>query len=161
MLITWKNMKSWIECRKKVKLPYIIGFFQYEMNGDKKWYPAHHAYYKWEDTTLIVDEYTLRHHTNIHQACYVLDNELLDYVIDHPYINPWIEDRYPPLETPNIEHLYGPLERGNTHIFGTPGLIKVIPVSHFEDFLIWHMPNKYVNRLGIGEEEMKKLICMK
>ena len=158
-LITWKNIESWLTCRKLVPLPYILGFMRYEKVGDKRWYPEHHALYGWDKESLTkVNSYVLCQHTNLHQASFVLDNELLNYVIDHPLLNPWTGQNHRDAEGPNTKQHYGPLERANADIFKTPGLKKVIPISHFDDFSFWHLPNRYIGLIGIGSNEMDRLI---
>ena len=168
-LITWHNIESWIKCTKKVKLPYIVGFFQYEEYGDKigigspnqspkMWYPSHHLFYNWEEETAFKKgKYILCHHTNLHQASYVLNNELLGYVMSHTNPNPWTGENHPS-DSPNIDQHYGPLERANADVFNTPGIKKVIPISHLKDFLIWHQPNKYRDYLGTPSDDMNKII---
>jgi 2-polyprenyl-3-methyl-5-hydroxy-6-metoxy-1,4-benzoquinol methylase len=34
------------------------------------------------------------------------------------------------------------------------GYVKLIPISHFEDFTIEHLPNKYVGKLGVDGSEL-------
>jgi hypothetical protein len=142
ILITWRNIESWLGCRKEVELPYMVGFIRYEQY-DNKWYPDCHGFYKWGEV-ISRGDYILRYFSNLHQGSYVLDNELLNHVINNPVI-PWLNGNHPS-ETPNIEQHYGLLERANTDIFKTG--IRVIPISHLEDFSIWHMPNKYKNIIG-------------
>ncbi|MFX0000785.1 MAG: hypothetical protein ACFE88_11770 [Candidatus Hermodarchaeota archaeon] len=48
--------------------------------------------------------------------------------------------------------------RAGTDIYMYAGLKKVIPISHFDDFLIHHMPNNYKGRLGKSNNYMRKEI---
>jgi len=158
--ITWKNVECWLACRSKVRLPYIVGFFQYEKRDGLVWFQSHHPPYSWDKSSLIkIDEYTLCHHTNLHQGCFILDQELLDYIKSHPHPDPWTGENQATYEELNPRQLYGPIERSNTDIYRTPGLIKVIPVSHLMDFMIWHMSNKYINgSFGVYSNEMAKIL---
>ena len=158
--ITWHNIECWLACREKVRLPYIVGFFQYEKKDNSVWFKSHHPPYSWDESSVKkINRYTLCHHTNLHQGCFVLDQELLDYVKSHPHPDPWTGGNQGTYEKFNPRQLYGPLERSNTDIYRTPGLIKVIPISHLMEFMIWHMPNKYVGGVfGVYSEEMGHIL---
>ena len=160
VVIEWHNIECWLACRSKVPLPYIVGFMQYEKRGDMIWFQAHHKPYGWDEKSVVkIDEYTLCHHTCLHQACFVLDQELLGYVKSHPHPEPWTGGNQETCEELDLRQLYGPLERANADIYRTPGLIKVIPISHLMDFMIWHMPNKYLNgSFGVFSNEMAKIL---
>ena len=158
--ITENMLDAWLKCREQVRLPYIPGFLIHEVAPDGKlWYPSQHAHYDFDDHKLYgFGDYILCQHTNLHQGSFILDNELLDYVISHPNPNQWIGENHPTTEGPNVNQHYGKLERVDTDVYTTPGIIKLIPISHFKEFIIHHLPNKYVGGWGIGEEEMDKKI---
>ena len=160
-LITSNNLENWIKCRETVRLPYIVGFLEYETSPSGNWYQAQHVNYDFDEKSLVkIGDYSMCSHTNLHQGCFILDNELLDYVISHPHPNRWTGENHATFDGPNIEQHYGPLERVNTDIFRTPGLIRVIPISHLNNFLVHHLPNIHVGTwLSSSHEIIDKRIA--
>ena len=128
----------------------IAGLIQYEENQTGKHYPAYHAHYGWDYNS--VEEYDglkFAHFTNIHQATFILtQNQLLE-----------IGSKF------DFTQFFGPSSysvkcKVNTDIYQFCGMKKMICISEFEDNLIHHLPNIYINgekgraKLGLEEEKM-------
>lgn len=54
------------------------------------------------------------------------------------------------------DYYYWILESAGSDIYLKCGFKKVIPISHFDDFLIYHLPNKYKDRRGKFDNVMRK-----
>lgn len=113
----------------------IAGLIQYEENETGKYYPAYHAHYDWDYNS--VEEYDglkFAHFTNIHQATFILTKEQL-LQIGQMY---------------DFTQFFGPSHysvkcKVNTDIYQFCGMKKLICISEFEDNLIHHLPNVYID----------------
>lgn len=128
----------------------IAGLIQYEENENGKYYPAYHAHYDWDYNS--VEEYggkKFAHFTNIHQATFIITKEQL-YKIGKQY---------------DFTQFLGQSQysvkcKVNTDIYQFCGMKKMICISEFNDNLIHHLPNIYINgeqgrnKLGHGEDKM-------
>lgn len=54
------------------------------------------------------------------------------------------------------DYYYGVRESAGAEIYLKGGFKKVIPISHFDDFLIYHLPNQYKDRVGKFDNVMRK-----
>lgn len=113
----------------------IAGLIQYEENKSGKYYPAYHAHYDWDYNS--VEEYggkKFAHFTNIHQATFIITKNQL-HKIGKQY---------------DFTQFFGPSHysvkcKVNTDIYQFCGMKKMICISDFEDNLIHHLPNIYIN----------------
>lgn len=135
-LITHKNIESYIEVTKLLPENKICGFFQYEQYDCGKVYPGAHAHYSWDFRTISGisnTNYVFAAYMNPHQACYVLTKQQL-----HKAIN-------------EFDFLKMNMNSGftikcsvNTDIYLKPKWNKILCISHWEDFLVRHLPSKYL-----------------
>jgi len=132
----------------------IAGLIQYEENETGRYYPAYHAHYDWDYNS--VEEYEgkkFAHFTNIHQATFIITKNQLHK----------IGKQYDFTQFFGSSH-YSVKCKVNTDIYQFCGMKKMICISDFEDNLIHHHPNIYINgeqgrnKLGYGEDKMKKSI---
>ena len=132
----------------------IAGLIQYEENETGRYYPAYHAHYDWDYNS--VEEYEgkkFAHFTNIHQATFIITKNQLHK----------IGKQYDFTQFFGSSH-YSVKCKVNTDIYQFCGMKKMICISDFEDNLIHHLPNIYINgeqgrnKLGYGEDKMKKSI---
>lgn len=113
----------------------IAGLIQYEENHLGKYYPAYHAHYDWDYNS--VEEYggkKFAHFNNIHQATFILTKEQLLK----------IGSMYDFTQFFGTSH-YSVKCKVNTDIYQFCEMKKVICISEFEDNLIHHLPNLYIN----------------
>jgi hypothetical protein len=116
----------------------IAGLIQYEENETGKYYPAYHAHYDWDYNS--VEEYAgkkFAHFTNIHQATFIITKKQL-HKIGEMY---------------DFTQFFGPSHysvkcKVNTDIYQFCGMKKIICISDFEDNLIHHLPDRYINYRG-------------
>lgn len=113
----------------------IAGLIQYEENHTGRYYPAYHWVYEWDFNS--VEEHDGRlfaHFTNLHQATFILTKEqLLDIGQKYDFSNFFGDSNY------SVKC------KVNTDIYQFCGMKKMICISEFEDNLIHHLPNLYIN----------------
>lgn len=149
-LITQKNIDSFINVTGFLPENKICGFFQYEQYDFCKAYPGAHAHFGWDFQTIgQVDgfEHVFASYSNPHQACYVLTKKQLHKVIDE------------------IEFLELDLKSGftpkctvNTDIYVKPKWDKVLCISHWENFLVQHLPSRYLQAQCVIDRDFDPII---
>lgn len=123
----------------------IAGLIQYEENETGRYYPAYHAHYDWDyDSVEEYEGLKFAHFTNIHQATFILNQEQLLC----------IGQLYDFTQFFGTSH-YSVKCKVNTDIYQFCGMKKLICISEFEDNLIHHLPNIYING-GPGVVEYRK-----
>lgn len=113
----------------------IAGLIQYEENETGKYYPAYHAHYDWDYNS--VEEYggkKFAHFTNIHQATFILTKDQLERIGSMH----------------DFAQFFGPSHysvkcKVNTDVYQFCGMKKVICISDFDQNLIHHLPNVYID----------------
>ena len=113
----------------------IAGLMQYEENEQERFYPAYHALYDWDYNS--VEEYgglLFAHFTNVNQSSFLLSQkQLLRIKEKHDFSNFLSTDHY------------RRIPKTNTDIYQHAGMKKLICISEFEENLIHHLPNIYIN----------------
>ena len=130
----------------------IAGLIQYEENENGKFYPAYHADYDWDyDNVEEYKGFKFAHFTNVHQATFILTKEQLLYIGSKYDFTQFFD-------TSNF-HIYSEKCKVNTDIYQFCDMKKMICISEFEDNLIHHLPNIYINgdlgRLRLGSDHSK------
>lgn len=162
MLITQKNLETFLKYESLLPSNYITGFLRYEVGLDGSFYLTElHPYspliYEKE---LIINEHRYFTIHNVHQGCFVLTREKLERISDYPEF----KMLYTSLITKN-GITYGILERGASEVFLSCGLKKVYPIDEIDNLLIHHLPNKYYSKWYIDTninlltlDELKKAL---
>ncbi len=132
----------------------IAGLIQYEENENGKYYPAYHANYDWGyDSIEEYDGKIFAHFTNIHQATFILTQKQLHTIGEIHDFTKFFGNSH-----------YSVKCKVNTDIYQFCGMKKMICISEFDDNLIHHLPNIYIegekgrDKLGNGEDKMKTAI---
>jgi 2-polyprenyl-3-methyl-5-hydroxy-6-metoxy-1,4-benzoquinol methylase len=146
VLITEKNLSSFLAVSAKLHEDEIPGFIRFEMSADGRVsYPDAHAHFHWNPTSVTSREpYTLANFSNDHAACYALTQSQLRKAIKSGGF----------LVGPH-EWKYDLLCSAATDPYTQCGLTKLVPVSHLSDFSVHHLSNRYARKLGIDESEMR------
>ena len=113
----------------------IAGLIQYEENETGKYYPAYHAHYDWDYES--VEEHggkKFAHFTNVHQASFILSKDQLAKIKATKDFNQFFSNDH-----------YSVKCKTNTDIYQYCGMKKLICISDFEDNLIHHLPNVYID----------------
>jgi 2-polyprenyl-3-methyl-5-hydroxy-6-metoxy-1,4-benzoquinol methylase len=134
-LLTERNIRAFLEVSSDLRDDEIAGFLRYEQQADgNRNFPEVHGHFHWDPSSVRVrGGQTFAFFTNEHSACYVLTQKQLRRAID--------TGNY--LVGPHTEK-YDLLCTVATDPYTQCGFEKLICVSRLEDFLIHHLPNKYV-----------------
>ncbi|HEY8333384.1 MAG TPA: methyltransferase domain-containing protein [Tardiphaga sp.] len=146
ILITENHLHAFLEVTKVLKEDEVAGFVRMEKNADGAIsYPDMHDEFHWHAGSLRSrSQYVLANFTNEHAACYVLTQSQLRKAIGsggflvEPY--QWKHDL---------------LCTAATDPYIQCGLTKLIPISHFDDFTVHHLSNKYAGKFGVLEAQMR------
>ena len=136
------------------KLEEIAGFFRFEQcPGKERNYPDVHQHFHWDPesihTTPCGD--VIAHFTNEHAGCYILTQSQLRRCLN--------SGRF--IVEPH-RGKYGLPETAATDPYTQCGFRKMICVSRFDDFLVHHLPNKYMgSQFGVSDKELRRqLSCL-
>jgi SAM-dependent methyltransferase len=149
ILITQRNIEAHLRAVSVLPADRLAGFFRYETYpGGKLFYPDAHEFFRWVPGSLQQHgDQTFARYTNEHSGCYALTRAQLGRAIASGGFL-----------VPPHEGLYGMLETAATDIFTQCGFQKVLSVSNFEDFLVPHLPNKYLGKLGVDAVEFDRQV---
>jgi 2-polyprenyl-3-methyl-5-hydroxy-6-metoxy-1,4-benzoquinol methylase len=133
-LITQRNIEAFLSVSEELTAAEIPGFMRYENgpNGARN-YINLHGHYHWDsDSVCRRGPYTLAFLTNEHSACYLLTRKQLQRALDSGcYLVPPHQGKYDLACT------------ASTDPYTACGFRKLICISHLEDFLVHHLPDKY------------------
>ncbi|GER59701.1 hypothetical protein ULMA_18090 [Patiriisocius marinus] len=155
-----KHIDNHLKYEKLLPKNRVSGLIQYEQNNLEKFYPGYHAHFDWDYKSIEKhgDKY-FAHFTNLHQATFILSqNQLIkvgskiNFVVLHKekpenefYFKLKKKMRgYFSLKTKR-KYVYSRKCKVNSDIYEYAGLKKMICISDFEDNLIHHLPNLYIN----------------
>jgi SAM-dependent methyltransferase len=146
MLITERNLRALLEVTAVLRDDEIAGFIRMEKNANGSInYPEMHENFHWDPTSVRSREkYILANFTNEHAACYVLTQGQLNRAIKSGGF----------LVEPH-QGRYDLLCSAATDPYTQCGFIKLIPISHIDDFTVHHLSNKYVGRVGVDGAELR------
>lgn len=123
----------------------ITGLIQYEENEIGRYYPAYHAHYGWDMSS--VEEFggkKFAHFTNIHQATFIITQEQLLSIGKMYDFTQFFQPSH-----------YSVKCKVNTDLYQFCGMKKVICISDFEENLIHHLPDRYIDHhLSIKSDEV-------
>lgn len=151
-LITERNIRAFLEVSAALPDNELPGFFRYEESPDgSRSFPEVHSYFHWvPESVERRGDHILAFFTNEHAACYLLTREQLRRAI--------LSGGY--LVEPH-RGKYDLLCSAATDPYTQCGFRKMICVSHFDDFVVHHLPNKYVGtHFGAPESEVRRQISV-
>lgn len=134
----------------------ITGLIQFEENETGKYYPGYHLDFEWEFNSIeIYNDKKFAHFSNLHQATFILTKDQLKRVGKKINFKELVENK----RTKEIKlklkkklgfnvtrsNLYSVKCKVNTDVFEFGGMKKLICISEFEDNLIHHLPNIYID----------------
>lgn len=155
-----------LEYSKILPVNKVCGLLQYEENATGKYYPGYHLDFEWDFNSVEIHGHKVfAHFKNLHQASFILTKDQLKYVSKRINFTQLVD------ETPTLfnrmtrklksnfglkverKNKYSVKCKVNTDIYKYGGMKKLICISDFEDNLIHHLPNLYIN----GEQGRRKL----
>jgi len=145
------HLDAFLEVTESLPEDRIAGFIQYEEFPEDKMgylYPAYHASYEWDINSVEKHgDYVTAHFNCEHHAGYLLTKKHLDKVISHMGTD-FLVDKNRGIRQPGKPGYDSNKVRCCTDVYTHAGMQKVIPISHFDDFLLHHLPNKYKGVFG-------------
>ena len=150
-LIVQSQIQAFIEATAVVPHPRIVGFMRYEEGpGGDRYCSTVHSHFRWKPETVErFGGYTLAEFSNAHAAAFILTRRQLRHAIDSGGF----------LVAPHSGHYDLPCTAA-TDPYTRCGMRKVIPISHLDGFLLHHMPNKYIGKLGVPLAELQAQIAV-
>lgn len=151
-----KHVEKHMEYSKILPKNRISGLIQYEEDDTGKYYPGFHADFGWDFKSVeIYRGKKFAHFSNVHQASFILTrNELLNIGKKFNFLQLVIKKTFTSRIKRKLRKCLGlQLERENkysvkckvnTDIYLFGGMKKMICISEFEDNLIHHLPNLYI-----------------
>lgn len=157
MHIKEKHFDNFLSYTKILPKNRIAGLIRVEKNKGN-YYPDYHAEFDWKYSS--VERYsnkTFAHFTNLHQACFILTREQLINIGERFDFTSLVLDKIPimykvkrkirkwmGLKTKKY-YIYDKMCKVGTDIYKYGGMKKVICISEFEENLIHHMSNVYID----------------
>ena len=146
-LITQQHVDAFIEIGRLLPEDEVLGFQRYEIGPDgRRYYSSIHSAYRWEPTTIerIAGE-TFADHTNLHAACYMVTQAQLRLAIASGGFD----------VAPHRGPFWSLMVSAASDIYRQCGLRRRLCVSRIDDFLVHHLPNVYIGKLGVDEAEYR------
>ncbi len=149
-MITERNIRAFSEITLLLPDTEIAGLFRFEIDEKGNFnYPEIHGHFHWDPQSIkSKDGYTFARFTNEHSACYIVTQRQLRSAINSGgFLVETHEGKYDMLCT------------AATDPYTQCGMKKLICISHIDDFLVHHLPNKYIgSRFGINDFEFRRQI---
>ena len=139
-LITEKNIRAFLDVTPTLPENEIAGFLRFEIAPDGAMFisSANHHFH-WDPASVRQRAgLTFAYFTNHHSALFILTRDHLRRAIESGGF----------LVEPHSEQ-YDMLVTAATDPYTQCGFEKVICLSRFDDFLLAHLPNKYIGKMGL------------
>ena len=153
MEVTERHLQAFLEVTPALAPDEIAGYLRYEADSSGTWYvPEAHESAHWKpETVKRRGAHTIAEFSNEHAGFYVLTQDQLRRALASGNF----------LRRP-YEGRYGLPETAATDPYTCCGFRKVVCISSLEDFLIHHLPDRYIGRLGTSlphiQEQVKTLM---
>jgi 2-polyprenyl-3-methyl-5-hydroxy-6-metoxy-1,4-benzoquinol methylase len=146
ILITHKNVEAFLRVSAVLPDDEVPGFLRFENDKDGKvFHPDIHWACHWEARSVRSRAgYTFAFLTNEHAGCYMLTQPQLQRAIQSGGF----------LVRPH-QGKYQMLETAATDPYTQCGFTKLICISDLNNFMVHHLPNKYVGRMGLDAAQFK------
>jgi SAM-dependent methyltransferase len=138
-LITETNIRAFLDAVAILPDNRIAGFLRYETGKDgRRHISSAHGRFHWQPESVEeISGNIFARFTNDHSACYILTRKQLERAIASGGFL-----------VPPYEAEYDMLCSAATDPYTRCGASKVVNISRLEDFLLPHLPNKYVGVMG-------------
>jgi 2-polyprenyl-3-methyl-5-hydroxy-6-metoxy-1,4-benzoquinol methylase len=146
VLITQRNLAAFLEACEDLPDDQIAGFLRIEKGRDGQiFYPEVHHRYHWDPRSVRVHgQRAFAYFSNEHAACYIMTRQQLRRAIASGGF----------LVEPHAGK-YDMLCTAATDPYTQCGFRKLLCISHLDDFVVQHLPNKYVGKLGLSQADFE------
>lgn len=144
-----KNIRAFLDATAQLDADEIAGFLRYEVDANGKRRLAEPwGHYHWKpESVRRRGDYTVAEFTNEHAGFYLLTQcQLKRAIASGGYLRGPCVGRYSLPET------------AATDPYTNCGFRKVICISALDDFLVHHLPNRYINDLPVSLEAFQEQI---
>jgi 2-polyprenyl-3-methyl-5-hydroxy-6-metoxy-1,4-benzoquinol methylase len=143
--ITKAHVDAFVEATGHLPKDCIAGFIRYEEAPDGiRYYSTVHGPYYWDPNSMLtVGSHVYARYTNEHSACYLLTRNQLKACIASGGF-----------DVPPHEGRYDMLCSAATDPYTRCGFQKVICISDIKSFLLHHLPDVYLGRIGVCADEI-------
>ena len=122
----------------------ITGLIQFEINPRGRFYPAYHPPYEWDcDSVEKHGDLFFAHFDNVHQGSFLISRQQLMRINEKCDFSNFL----------STDH-YSPKCKTNTDLYQYCGMKKLICISEFEQNLIHHLSNVYIEG-DLGRDAMR------
>jgi 2-polyprenyl-3-methyl-5-hydroxy-6-metoxy-1,4-benzoquinol methylase len=145
-LVTERNFRAYLEVSQALPEDEVAGFLRYEEGPDgARYLSGIHSYFRWDASSVrFRGGNAFAFFTNEHAAMFLLSRaQLRRAIASGGFLAGPREGRYDMLCTAATDPYTG------------CGMRKMICVSRLDDFLIAHLPNKYIGKLGLPRDEVQ------
>jgi len=139
-LVTLENLRAYHGAQSKLRGDEIVGFLRYEERPDgRRTCSSAHSFFRWLPGSAVErgGEW-FAHFTNDHSACIVLTRAQLHGVV--------ASGRY---DVPPYRGRYSTMVSAVVGAYTDCGLRRLNSVSRLQDLMLHHLPNVYLDRLGM------------
>jgi len=145
-LIRQSNIDAFLDVSEVLPENEIAGFLRYEVDSEnRRFFSSVHSHFHWVPGSVkSMGKDIFARFTNDHSACFMLMREQLQKAIDSGGF----------LVAPH-QGRYDLLCTAATDPYTQCGFTKMICISRLEDFSLHHLPNQYLGRMGLAEDEMR------
>lgn len=144
-LITENNINAFLRATEVLQPSELAGFLRIEKDAEgRKYFPDVHKNFHWDPQSVVARGTELfAYFTNEHSACYLLTQQQLRHALQSGGF----------LVGPH-QGKYDLLVSAATDPYTQCGFKKLVCISNIEDFVIHHLPNKYIGHMGVSEREV-------
>jgi 2-polyprenyl-3-methyl-5-hydroxy-6-metoxy-1,4-benzoquinol methylase len=144
-LVQQRHIEAFLEVTAILPEDRIAGFLRYEEDAaGRRYCSTIHSLYHWVPSSVqSFGPHTFAYFTNEHSACYFLTRDQLRRAITSGGF----------LVRPH-KGRYDMLCTAATDPYTQCGFTKLVCLSRVEDFLLHHLPNQYLGRMGLPFEQM-------
>jgi 2-polyprenyl-3-methyl-5-hydroxy-6-metoxy-1,4-benzoquinol methylase len=150
-VLTEKHIAAFLQASEALPGDQIPGFFRYEEYGERQRnYAELHGHFHWDPASVeIHGGDVFAYMTNEHAACFLITQEQLRACIASGGF-----------DVPPHSVKYDLACTASTDPYTQCGFRKVLCVTRFDEFLIQHLPNKYVGtKFGITERQLRSQLA--
>lgn len=144
-LVTQRNVEAFLEASELLEPSEIAGFLRKEQDPEgRTHYSTIHSLFRWDVSSVRKrGGDVFARFSNDHAACYILTRDQLQRCIASGGF----------LVAPYVGR-YDMLVSAATDPYTRCGFVKLVCVSRLDEFVLHHLPNKYLGQMGLSRDEL-------